>query len=138
MSQFMPKEAEISFSLSVHSQQSSDLASDTEVDSSGSATLGFGMFKAHASFSAKEKVHVDNQRESDQTSTCSARLLMERIDPPEIIMKIIDAICVMADKVGDMSMKMVEAQVNKVLKNNPDGLAAPSDNGDGNGNNQAA
>ena len=69
--------------MSVSAHQSSEFSLDADAGGKGSASVGFGPFKASVEVSAHMSTHKENKRSSDYSSTMDLEIKMVQLDPPE-------------------------------------------------------
>ena len=85
------EEATIDTTMNVNASTEDLLAINSKTTASGKASLGFGAFKATASFSATVGVNKNQKRKSDYSSSLDISIKMAQSEAPEGIMRIIDS-----------------------------------------------
>lgn len=84
-------EATIETTMNVNACTEDTTAITSETTAGGEASLGFGVFKASASFSATVGVDKNQRRSSDYSSSLNITIKMAQSDAPEGMMRIIDS-----------------------------------------------
>ena len=104
------EEVELEGHMDVHASEEDDTHKEAKTGFEGSGKIGYGPvsigIKVHGSMGISE----DKKRSSDYSAGIKWRILAKKQDPPEALMKIIDALVRMQDKVTDMNMSIVEAE----------------------------
>ena len=72
--------------------------------------LGMDRFQLVSRFMGSMGISNDRKRSSDYSAGIEWRILAKKQEAPEALMKIIDAMVRMQDKVTDMNMSIVEAE----------------------------
>ena len=91
-SYFMPETATLTMDMEVNSHAEDRSSLEAEGSAEGEGKLGWGPFSASVKISAKTSVSKESKRSSDYTSKTHAELKMARIEPPEGLAIVIDAI----------------------------------------------
>ena len=91
MRSLVVQEATIETTMNVNASTEDSTAIKSKTQASGSASFGFGMFKATANFSATVGVDKNQRRKSDYASSLSITIKMGQSEAPEGIMRIIDS-----------------------------------------------
>ena len=91
MRSLVVQEAVIETTMNVNASTEDSTAIKSETTASGSASIGFGMFKATANFSATVGVDKNQRRKSDYASSLTITIKMGQSEAPEGIMRIIDS-----------------------------------------------
>ena len=84
-------EATIETTMNVNACTEDSTAIKSETTAGGEGSIGFGMFKATASFSATVGVDKNQRRSSDYSSSLNITIKMTQSDAPEGMMRIIDS-----------------------------------------------
>ena len=84
-------EATIETTMNVNACTEDSTAIKSETTAGGEGSIGFGMFKATASFSATVGVDKHQRRSSDYSSSLNITIKMTQSDAPEGMMRIIDS-----------------------------------------------
>ena len=84
-------EATIETTMNVNARTEDSTAIKSETTAGGEGSIGFGMFKATASFSATVGVDKNQRRSSDYSSSLNITIKMTQSDAPEGMMRIIDS-----------------------------------------------
>ena len=103
----------LDMTVSAHSEDNLAVQSDTEVE--GEAQVGFGVFSGSMRIKAAVSVAKETKRSSDYTSTTHAELIMEQGEPPEGLMKIIDAPNLTTVRALELNADLVEIQAQKLI-----------------------
>lgn len=83
--------ASVKTTMNVSASNEENLSVNSNTEASGSASLGFGMFKGTASFKSTVGVASDKRRKSDYSSTLDIDIQMAQSDVPEGLMKVLDS-----------------------------------------------
>lgn len=84
------KEAEVKFTMSVASSDSSSNTSDSAASMDGEAKMDFGVYSAKISIHGSVSSHSANARSSDNSAKYDVRVLARDDGPPEGLMKMLD------------------------------------------------
>ena len=84
------KEATVNFTMSVASSTCDEEASDSAGSYSGSASVGFGPFKAKVTVSGSVSSHSSNTRKSDNSAKYDVSVIARDDGAPEGLMKVLD------------------------------------------------
>tara|TARA_R110000868_G_C10810569_1_gene757801 strand:+ start:475 stop:1074 length:600 start_codon:yes stop_codon:yes gene_type:complete len=84
------KEATVNFTMSVSSSTTEEDSSDSAGSYSGSASVGFGPFKAKVTVSGSVASHSSNTRKSDNSAKYDVSVIARDDGPPEGLMKVLD------------------------------------------------
>ena len=134
------EEVELEGHMDVHASEEDDTHKEAKSGFEGSGKIGYGPvsigIKVHGSMGISE----DKKRSSDYSAGIKWRILARKQDAPEALMKIIDALVRMQDKVTDMNMSIVEAEAeilraaafpNVAATDDADSTDADADNAEG-------
>ena len=77
--------------MNVSASLENNFSLDSQVEASGTAKIGFGLFSASASFKSSVGVHKDVRRKSDYSSTLEVDINMAQSPVPEGLMKVLDS-----------------------------------------------
>ena len=97
---------EIFMYVSSHTEEKTTTDIKTEVQ--GKASIGLGLWKASMSVKASMGQHHENQRSSDNRSSCKAIVEMGQGETPEGISRLLDAQYTLVDKGMDINMAVME------------------------------
>ena len=84
------KEATIETTMNINASTEDSTAINSETTAGGNGSVGFGLFKATASFSATVGVDKTMRRASDYSSSLNIVIKMSQSEAPEGMMRIID------------------------------------------------
>lgn len=84
------KEAEVKFTMSVSSSDSSSTSSDSSATMDGETKLDYGIFSMKISLHGSVASHSANTRASDNSAKYDVRVLARDDGPPEGLMKMLD------------------------------------------------
>lgn len=84
------KEAEVNFTMSVSSSDSSESSQDTSGTMSAEAKLNYGIFSMKVKMTGSVASHSSNTRKSDNSAKYDVRVLARDDGPPEGLMKMLD------------------------------------------------
>jgi hypothetical protein len=84
------KEAEVNFTMSVSSSDSSSTSSDSSATMDGETKLNYGVFSVKVSLHGSVASHSANTRASDNSAKYDVRVLARDDGPPEGLMKMLD------------------------------------------------
>ena len=101
----------LDMTVSAHSEDNLSVQSDIEAE--GEAKLG--PLPVSMRIKAAVSVAKETKRSSDYTSTTHAELIMEQGDPPEGLMKIIDALNLTTVRALELNADLVEIQAQKLI-----------------------
>ena len=90
MRSLVVEEASIETTMNVSGSTEDSLAVTSETTVGGEASLGWGVFKATANFSATVDVDKNSRRKSDYSSSLHVTVRMAQSEAPEGVMRIID------------------------------------------------
>ena len=84
------KEAEVKFTMSVHSSSTDVSSKDKKAALEAGAKFGWGPFSAHVDIHGSIASHSSNTRESDNSAKYDVKVLARDDGPPEGLMKVLD------------------------------------------------
>lgn len=84
------KEAEVNFTMSVSSSETSENSTDSSGSFNASGSANFGFYKMKCSMSGSVASHSSNTRKSDNSAKYDVRVLARDDGPPEGLMKMLD------------------------------------------------
>lgn len=84
------KEAEVKFTMSVSSSDSSETTADSQASMDGSTSINYGIFSMKVSVHGSVSSHSSNTRKSDNSAKYDVRVLARDDGPPEGLMKMLD------------------------------------------------
>lgn len=84
------KEAEVKFTMSVHSSSTDQSSTDKEATVDAEAKFGWGPFSAKINVHGSVASHSSNTRESDNSAKYDVKVLARDDGPPEGLMKMLD------------------------------------------------
>lgn len=84
------KEAEVKFTMSVSSSETSENSSDSSGSFNASGSANFGFYKMKCSMSGSVASHSSNTRKSDNSAKYDVRVIARDDGPPEGLMKMLD------------------------------------------------
>ena len=125
MRSLVVNEATIETTMNVTASREDSTTVNSKTTASGSASIGFGLFKASASFSAAVGVDKHQRRKSDYSSSLHITISMGQSEAPEGLMRIIDS---MNDVVKSATELNTAIMVNQqpLLSQLNDGQAQPA------------
>lgn len=84
------KEAEVNFTMSVSSSETSENSTDSSGSFNASGSANFGFYKMKCSMSGSVASHSANTRKSDNSAKYDVRVIARDDGPPEGLMKMLD------------------------------------------------
>ena len=105
------REAELTMDMTVAAHSEDATAVNLGVEAEGEASLPLGPISARVRVKASLSVSHEKKRHSDYSSTTHARLVMGPIDPPEGMMKIIDALNATTVRALEVNEKLIDHRV---------------------------
>ena len=111
---FLMKEAEIEghMDVSASTTESTTKKADTAVE--GKGKIGYGPVSIGVSIHAKVGVESSRKRASDYRAGVKWRVVMERLDPPEAILRIVDALCHFIDATTDINVELATTRAAEI------------------------
>ena len=104
------EEAEIKGHMDVHASEEDETHKEAKSGFEGSGKIGYGPVSIGIKVHGSMGISNDRKRSSDYSAGIEWRILAKKQEAPEALMKIIDAMVRMQDKVTDMNMSIVEAE----------------------------
>ena len=137
------EEAEIKGHMDVHASEEDETHKEAKSGFEGSGKIGYGPVSIGIKVHGSMGISNDRKRSSDYSAGIEWRILAKKQEAPEALMKIIDAMVRMQDKVTDMNMVIVEAEAETLRaaafiggdatdEGESDGDSTDDANGDGN------
>ena len=104
------EEVEVKGHMDVHASEEDDTHKEAKSGFEGSGKIGYGPVSIGIKVHGSMGISNDRKRSSDYSAGIEWRILAKKQEAPEALMKIIDAMVRMQDKVTDMNMSIVEAE----------------------------
>ena len=131
-------EAELKMSMTVSAHQESadktdkSVASDTEIEGSGGGGIGPFSVKVRVKQGIKASMSSSSERKrsSDYSATTDARIVLKQAEPPEGLMKIIDALVSNTQKGLELNERLIERQAEAIATSLDQMDALPSGEAD--------
>ena len=111
---FLMKEAEIEGHMDVSASTTDSTTKKAESEISGKGKIGYGPVSIGVSIHGKAGVESSRKRASDYRAGVKWRVLMERLDPPEAILRIVDALCHFIDATTDINVELATARAEQI------------------------
>lgn len=110
------KEASLSMDMTVSESDESTLNIESEVETSGSARVGWGIMSFGVNFRASVSVAKEHKRKSDYRATTTANLTMAQGEQPEALSRIIDSMVKGLDDCLKLNHASLEDKTTKALE----------------------
>ncbi|MYA99316.1 MAG: DUF2589 domain-containing protein [Acidimicrobiaceae bacterium] len=114
------EEATIEMEMNVSSSVADASTQDVKGEGSGSASVGWGPFKASIQVSASMASHSEHQRKSDFRSRTHCAVKMVQGEPAEGLSLIMESVNKFVNTATEINKQIVEAQLSAVLKDAQD------------------
>ena len=111
---FLMKEAEIEGHMDVSASTTEATTKKAETAIEGKGKIGYGPVSIGVSIHGKAGVESSRKRASDYRAGVKWRVLMERLDPPEAILRIVDALCHFIDATTDANVELGTARAAEI------------------------
>ena len=111
---FLMKEAEIEGHMDVSASTTDSTTKKAESEIAGKGKIGYGPVSIGVSIHGKAGVESSRKRASDYRAGVKWRVLMERLDPPEAILRIVDALCHFIDATTDINVELATARAEQI------------------------
>ena len=123
-------EVELEGHMDVHASTEESTHTKAESGFEGSGKVGWGPVSCGIKIHGSMSVESERKRTSDYSAGIKWRILCTTEEPPEALMKIVDALVKMQNTVTDMNMTIVEAEA-EALRQQAFGDAQTDDADDG-------
>lgn len=104
------EEANIETTMNVTASTEDSTSISSETTAGSEASVGFGVFKASASFSSSVGVDKNHKRKSDYSSTLQVFIRMSQSEAPEGIMRILDSMNNVVKAATDINTAIIVQQ----------------------------
>ena len=128
---FLMKEAEIEGHMDVSASTTDSTTKKAESEISGKGKIGYGPVSIGVSIHGKAGVESSRKRASDYRAGVKWRVVMERLDPPEAILRIVDALCHFIDATTDINVELALARTAEIKAQLVGGQAESAAAGEG-------
>ena len=107
-------EAEIEGHMDVHAATEDTSHSKEEFGMDGEGKGGWGPISVKVKIHAQASIEQSHKRSSDYSAGIKWRVKVEQAEPPEMLMKVVDALVRATDMITDMNMAIVSVQAEKL------------------------
>ena len=111
---FLMKEAEIEGHMDVSASTNDQTTKKAESAIDGKGKIGYGPVSIGVSIHGKAGVESSRKRASDYRAGVKWRVVMERLDPPEAILRIVDALCHFIDATTDINVELATTRAAEI------------------------
>ena len=105
---------EIEGHMDVHASTFEDTKVEAKSDITGSGKAGWGPISVGVKIHAQTGLESERKRSSDYSAGIKWTIRVAQAEPPEMLMKICDALCRSYDAVNDINMELARARVDEI------------------------